>query len=89
LPENVVHGIGSGRLRPSNQCFPKANILDFGGLNSVTCYVINSICRPDEFVNLHSAILDEWSARNNESGSVLSKTASIARAAAQDPAPAQ
>jgi len=51
-----------------NQCSPKTNFLDFLGLNSMTRYVINSICRPDEFVNLHSAILDQQPASNNESG---------------------
>jgi hypothetical protein len=89
LPEYVVHGIGSGRLRPLNQCLPKAKLLDFTGLNSMTRYVVNSICRPDEFVNLHSAILDEQSAGNNESANLLFETASIPTAAAHDPAPAQ
>lgn len=89
LPEYVIHGIGSGWLRPLNQCLPKTNLLDFAGLNPMTRYVVNSICRPDEFVNLHSAILDEQSARNNESGNLLFETAAIATAAAQDPAPAQ
>jgi len=61
LAEYIVHRIGPGRFRPLNQCLPETNLLDFLGLNSVTHYVINSIWRPDEFVNLHSAILDERS----------------------------
>jgi len=58
LPKDVVEGIFSQRLRPLNQGAPKTNFLDFFGPNSVTRYVINSIGRPDEFVNLHAAILD-------------------------------
>ena len=64
MPEYVVDGIGSGRFRPLNQSFPKTNLLNFAGLNSMTRYVINSICRPDEFANLQSAIL-ESRPRNN------------------------
>lgn len=73
LPEYVIHGIGTGRFPPLNERLPKTNLLHFLGLNSMTRYVINSICRPDEFVNLHSAILDEQSARKNESVRLLLK----------------
>src|ERR1035438_1454857 len=64
LSEYVIHRIGSGGLCPLNQCLPKTNILDFAGLNSVTRDVIDSIRRPDKFVNLHSATLDEQSAQD-------------------------
>jgi hypothetical protein len=58
LTEDVEYGILPWRLRPLNQCLAKTNFLDFFGPNSVTRDVFNSICQPDEFVNLHSAILD-------------------------------
>jgi hypothetical protein len=49
-----------------NQCSPKTNFLDFLGPNSMTRDVLNSICRPNEFVNLHSVILDQQPASDNE-----------------------
>lgn len=87
LPECVIHRIGSSRFRPLNQCLPKTNLFDFVGLDSMTRYVINSICRPDEFVNLHSAILDQQSVQPWPRQPLV-ETASIATAA-EETLPAQ
>jgi hypothetical protein len=53
LPEDVVDRVGTSRTCALNKCVTETNLLDLVGLNSMTRYVINSICRPDEFVDLH------------------------------------
>jgi hypothetical protein len=53
LPEDVVDRVGTSRSCALNKCLTETNLLDLVGLNSMTGYVINSICRPDESMDLH------------------------------------
>ena len=67
LPQNVVNRILTERLRSLHKRLAKTNVLDFFRFDAVFTNVLDTISRPHELIDSHSAILGERTRTRNAS----------------------
>ena len=70
LAAHLVDRVFALRLRSLHQATTKADLFDFFRRYSVACNVVNSVLRPDEFLDPHSTILPDQRDAANDTRSV-------------------